>query len=71
MTTENSSLPAAMFPEINFDHGARRVYPRQVRFKSELNWAPVWQTRRHSGSEIARCIDGFCDPIRRDLSLGY
>lgn len=39
--------------------------------KSELIWPIAWQTRQQAENAIARYIDGFYNPVRRHLSLGF
>lgn len=39
--------------------------------KSELIWPVAWQTSWQAESAIARCIDGFHNPVRRHASLGF
>ena len=39
--------------------------------KSELIWPVVWQSRQQAENAVARCIDGFHNPVRRHSSLGF
>ena len=38
--------------------------------KSELIWPVAWQFRQQAEKAVARCIDGFYNPVRRHSSLG-
>ena len=39
--------------------------------KSELIWPVGWQSRQQAENAVAKYIDGFYNPVRRHLSLGY
>ncbi|WP_425434990.1 IS3 family transposase [Loktanella atrilutea] len=39
--------------------------------KSELVWPVAWQSRQQAENAVARYIDGFYNPVRRHLSLGF
>ena len=39
--------------------------------KSELIWAVARQPRRQAEIAVARYIDGFYNPVRRQSTLGY
>jgi transposase InsO family protein len=39
--------------------------------KSELIWPVAWQSRQQAEIAVARCIDGFYNPVRRHSSLGF
>lgn len=39
--------------------------------KSALVWRTTFFTRAEVGRDIARYVDGFCNPIRRHSALDY
>ncbi|KJZ32866.1 hypothetical protein TW83_01035 [Paracoccus sp. S4493] len=39
--------------------------------KSELIWPVAWQSRQQAENTVARYINGFYNPVRRHLSLGF
>ena len=39
--------------------------------KSELIWPVSWQTRSQAENAVARYIDGFYNPIRRQSTFGF
>jgi hypothetical protein len=39
--------------------------------KSELIWPVAWQSRQQAENAVARYIDGFYNPVRRQSSLGF
>jgi putative transposase len=39
--------------------------------KSELIWPVAWKSRQQTENAVARYIDGFYHPVRRNSSLGF